>query len=65
MKTGDRVRVKMLANVDNAFRGRAGKVVDDSEPGEVVLVGFDDEGEATAHQFLEDDLERINLGISG
>lgn len=58
MNRGDRVRVKLLANVENQFRGRNGVVVADSAPGEVVLVECDDE--AVAHQFLAEDLERIN-----
>ncbi len=58
MKRSDRVRVKLLANVENWFRGRNGTVLADSAPGEVVLVEFDDE--AVTHQFLAEDLERIS-----
>jgi hypothetical protein len=58
MRRGDRVRVKPLANVENWQRGRTGTVAADSAPGEVVLVDFDDE--AVTHQFLAEDLERIN-----
>jgi hypothetical protein len=58
VKRGDRVRVKLLANVETWFRGRTATVVADSAPGEVVLVEFDDE--AVAHHFVTEDLERIN-----
>lgn len=57
MKTGNKVRVKLLAKVDREFQGRLGTVIQDSEPGEVVVVEFDDE--AVAHQFLAEDLERL------
>jgi hypothetical protein len=57
VKIGDQVRVKKLANVDNSHRNRLGTVVEDSEPGEVVLVEFEDE--AVCHQFLEDDLDKL------
>jgi ribosomal protein L21E len=58
-KVGDRVRVKLLAKVKPEFQGRAGTVVSDSEPGEVLLVSFDGETEDIAHQFLAEDLESI------
>lgn len=58
MRRGERVRVKPLANVDNWHRNRTGTVVADSAPGEAIQVEFDDE--AVAHQFLAEDLERIN-----
>jgi len=57
MKHGDRVRVKLQANVENEFRGRTGMVDADSTPGEVVLVSFDDE--AVVHQFLAEDLDPL------
>jgi hypothetical protein len=58
MKRGEHVRVKMLpTNADNQFRGREGIVIQDNARGEVVIVEFEDE--AIAHQFIEEDLERI------
>jgi hypothetical protein len=58
MRRGERVRVKLLAKVDKSFQGRTGTVDADSASGETVLVSLDDE--AVVHQFLAEDLERIN-----
>ena len=58
MNRGERVRVKLLAKVDNWLRGKIGTVIADSAPGETVQVEFDDE--AVAHQFLAEDLERVD-----
>ena len=58
MKRGDKVRVRLLANVENWQRGRTGTVSADCRPGEAVQVEFDDE--AVAHQFLAGDLEHTD-----
>jgi hypothetical protein len=58
MKRGEKVRVKLLAKVDKWHQGKTGTVDADSAPGEVVLVSLDDE--AVVHQFLAEDLERID-----
>jgi hypothetical protein len=58
LKRGDRVRVKLQANVESEFRGRTGTVDADSALGEVVVVSFDDE--AVAHQFLAEHLELVS-----
>jgi hypothetical protein len=57
MRRGERVRVKLLANVDKWFQGRTGTVDADSALGEVVLVSLDDE--TVVQHFLAEDLERI------
>jgi hypothetical protein len=57
MKCGDRVRVKLLADVESWFRGRTGTVNADCAPGEVVQVSLDDE--AVAHEFQAEDLKAI------
>ncbi len=60
MKLGDRVRVKLLADlpsVEKPYRGRIGTVVEHSEPGEVILVEFGNE--RITHQFLAADLDKI------
>jgi hypothetical protein len=57
MKCGDKVRVKLLANVEHWFRGRTGTVDADSGPGEVVQVSLDDE--AAAYPFQPEDLDLI------
>jgi len=57
MRRGERVRVKLLAKVNKWFQGRAGTVVADSGPGEVVLVSLD--GHSAVQHFLAKDLERI------
>jgi hypothetical protein len=57
MKRGDRVQVKLLANVVESLRGRKGVVSADSEAGEVVLVDMDDE--AVTRQLFAEDLEKI------
>jgi hypothetical protein len=57
MNRGDRVRVKKLGNVERSFQNRTGTVAADNEPGETVLVDFDDE--AVSHQFVEEDLDLI------
>lgn len=58
MKRGDKVRVKLLAEVETRFQGKTGTVSIDSVPGGVVIVFFDDE-KAVNHQFAADDLELI------
>jgi hypothetical protein len=60
MRHGQRVRVKKTANAENWHLGRSGTVIADSEPGEVVLVEFDDE--AVGHQFLEHFLFSVDHG---
>jgi len=58
VKRGDRVRVKPHAkNAEQVDRGRTGIVIADSEPGETVLVEFDDE--AITHEFVAADLAKI------
>jgi len=57
MKSGDRVRVRLMANVEDRLRGRKGGVSADSEPGEIVLVEMEDE--AITHRFLAENLEKI------
>ncbi|MDR3746644.1 MAG: hypothetical protein P4M04_00545 [Acidobacteriota bacterium] len=60
MMLGDRVRVKLLANLpdtEKPYRGMIGTVVAHSEPGEVILVEFG--YETITHQFLAADLEKI------
>ena len=58
MKRGNRVRIRLLAKVDNWLRGKIGTVVADSASGEVILVEFDDE--AVTHQFSGEDLELLD-----
>jgi hypothetical protein len=57
MKSGDIVRVKLLANVERELRGRKGTVSAGSELGELVLAKIEDE--TVTHQFLAEDLEKI------
>jgi hypothetical protein len=61
MVRGDRVRVKLLANlpdIEKPYRGRIGTVVEHSEPGEVIMVEFGDE--TIAHPFLAVELDKID-----
>jgi hypothetical protein len=57
MNRGERVRVKLLANVEHSFRGRTGTVDADSAPGEAVQASLDDEG--IPYPFQPEDLELI------
>jgi hypothetical protein len=60
MMLGDRVRVKLLADLpdfEKPYRGRIGTVVAHSEPGEVIMVEFGDE--TIAHPFLAAELDKI------
>jgi hypothetical protein len=60
VKSGDRVRVKLLAKVEIRIQGKTGTVIANSVRGEVVLVSLDCEGKDSARQFLVEDLERID-----
>jgi hypothetical protein len=60
VKSGDRVRVKLLAKVEIRIQGKTGTVIANSVRGEVVLVSLDCEGKDSARQFLAEDLERID-----
>jgi hypothetical protein len=60
MKSGDKVRVKPLANlpdVERPYEDWIGTVVGDSEPGQAVTVEFEEE-EGT-RQFQDADLEKL------
>ena len=59
MNRGDRVRVKKFSN-EKDFRGKTGTVIADCAPGQVILLGMDDEDETMARQFSAEDLEQIN-----
>ena len=56
MRLGDSVRVKQTAS-EMAYRGRTGKVIIDTAPGELVKVEFDDE--AIDHDISPEELELI------
>ena len=60
MKSGDRVRVKLVAKVERHIQGKTGTVISNSLRGEAVLVSLDCEGKDSARQFLAEDLERID-----
>ena len=59
MNRGNRVRVKKFSN-EKDFRGKTGTVIADCAPGQVILLGMDDEDETMARQFSAEDLEQIN-----